>query len=375
MEDQYKGLPRASDDWMSYESFRAQINGLDNTSSPGWPYMKSATTIGKWLGADGLGHYDERQIAILWHDVQRVLANDYEHLFRVFVKDEPHKRNKIIANKWRLIIASALPVQMVWRMAFDHQNRWLNDHPYDTPSAHGLVFPHGGWRRFKAMVETEKLIYSRDISAWDVNMPGSIVYLVREFRKTAGGPASWLRVVDMLYRDAFRDAKLLFSSGRVVQQTYWGFMKSGLFNTISDNSLGMVGMHRLAATRARIPVGSIKATGDDVLQSIISDTYLEELELLGCKVKEITKAPVFMGTDFTDRPKPVYFSKHVVNIASTTAELEEVLDSYVRLYCYSEHLEFWECLARELGIRIKSKRYYQFWYGSPIARLMYGWDW
>lgn len=371
MEEQYAGMPRAPEDWDSYENFEKQLAGLDNTSSPGWPYMKTATTIGSWLQNDSFGRPSEERKQILWHDVRKVMAGDYQHLFRVFVKDEPHKRKKILAKKWRLIIASSLPVQMVWRMAFDHQNKWLNDHPYETPSAHGLVFPHGGWRRFKTMLQSLKLQYSRDISAWDVNAPGFLLKFVRDFRKNCGGPASWLRIVDLLYHDAFFSAKLLFSNGFVLKQMYAGFMKSGLFNTISDNSLCMVASHFLAARMARMPVGKIKATGDDVLQQYLTALYIKCLESMGFVVKEVTKAPIFMGTDFTDRPKPVYFEKHIVNLACSQADLADVLDSYVRLYCYSEHLDFWHEVANELGVKVRSKTYCQFWYGSPLARLFY----
>lgn len=372
MEEQYTGIPEAPVDWMSFERFKYHLSQLDNTSSPGWPYMRTATTIGAWLGADGLGNYDERKIQTLWHDTQLVLAGKYEHLFRVFVKDEPHKRKKIESHKWRLIIATSLPVQMVWRMAFDHQNKWLNAHPYTTPSAHGLVFPHGGWRRFKSMVDTLGLRWSRDIAAWDVNAPGYLLRDVRRVRKRFGGPDSWLRVVDLLYDDAFVHPKLLFSNGIVLEQTYEGFQKSGTFNTISDNSQAMAIGHFHACRRARMPVCPVRATGDDVLQAAWSDSYGAALETLGMVVKEVTTACVFMGTDFTDRPKPVYFEKHIVNLASTTAELSEVLDSYVRLYCYSEHLDFWHEVARQLGVKVRSKAYCQFWYGSPLARLFYG---
>lgn len=356
---------------MSYENFRKELFQIDGSSSPGWPYMQVATTNAQWLGADGLGNYDEQRVALLWHDVTRVLSGTFEHRFRAFVKDEPHKKNKILAGKWRLIFASALPVQMVWRMAFSHQNKWLNANPYTTPSAHGLVFPFGGWRRFKAHLDSKGLVWSRDISAWDVNAPGWVMELVKRLRISWGGPSSWIRVVNMLYEDAFSNARLQFSNGIVLQQVFKGFQKSGLYNTISDNSLGMFLGHVVSSYRAQLPVGAMWATGDDVLQSHISDAYLDRLGELGFKVKEYVKAPVFMGTDFTGPPVPVYFEKHVVNFCTTTADKADVLESYLRLYAYSELSEFWEQVGIELGLKVRSRTYCQFWYGSPLARLFY----
>lgn len=371
MEEAYKGCPAAPVEWRSKERFRKLINDLDMTSSPGYPYLREAPTIGKWLKNDGLGNYDEIQVERLWLDVNRVLAGDYEHLFRVFVKDEPHKLTKVQQGKWRLIVASSLPVQMVWRMCFAHQNDWLNAHPYTTPSAHGLVFCYGGWRRFKQHCKTKGLKFSRDLSAWDLNAPGWVFRVIREVRKSFGGPDDWARTIDMLYEDAYAKSKLIFSNGLVIQQQFDGFMKSGLFNTISDNSLGMVAMHVVASFRARLPVGTIWATGDDVLQEHYSDEYQKALEELGCVVKEVEQSLTFMGTNFDGQPRPMYFSKHVVNFWTQREHREETLDSYARLYCYQDReFRFWVATAAAMGYSLRSQSYYQYWYSSPMARWM-----
>lgn len=368
MEKAYSGLPGVDENWASRENFLSELRNLDLTSSPGWPYMRSASTIKQWLGADDFGNYDEQRVEMLWYDTQQVLAGTYEHWFRVFVKDEPHKAAKVKAGRWRLIIAASLPVQMAWRLCFSRQNDWLNENPYSTPSAHGLVFAHGGWRRFKAHCQSAGIRYSRDISAWDINAPGWVFRLIREFRTRMRGPDSWRTVVSGLYRDAFKDSRLLFSRGFVLQQTFEGFMKSGLFNTIADNSLAMVMMHVLASFRARVPVGAVWATGDDVLQSYISDGYIRELEGLGCKVKEYSQCLDFMGTNFSKKPKPMYFHKHIVNAITVKVDvLPDLLDSYLRLYAYSDRRLLWETFAQVMGIRVHSGAYYECWYSSPLA--------
>lgn len=373
MEDQYHGMAQPPEDWSSRENFMIQVYELDRTSSPGWPYMTTATTIGQWLQWDEITGPSQQRVEMLWHDVQLVMSGNFEHLFRVFVKDEPHKREKILAKRWRLIIASALPVQMVWRMLFDAQNKWLNEHPYQTPSAHGLVYAHGGWRRYMAAVKSMNLNHSRDISGWDVNAPGWALSFVRAFRarmaKQSSG--SWNVVAKSMYSQAFRHACLLFSDGTVMQQQYRGFMKSGLFNTISDNSLAMVVMHFIASIRSGLPVGSVWATGDDVLQSFISDDYIRELQRLGCKVKCVEPVENFMGTVFKKNgPQPAYFSKHVVNFALAKQEVRaETLDSYLRLYCHSPRFEFWMQVARLLKIKVRSRAYYRFWYDSPLSKI------
>nr|QVG74731.1 RNA-dependent RNA polymerase [Virus sp.] len=365
----YDPIPK---DWSSYDHFVECLAGLDNASSPGYPYMLEASTIGQWLKADGLGGYDPSQVQRLWFDVQQVMAGTYEHIHRAFVKDEPHKIKKVQEKRWRLIIAGSLPVQMAWRMVFGHQNARLNAMPYEIPSKHGLVFCYGGWRRFLSMVRSQELFISRDISAWDVNAPGWVFEVVGAWRADWPGVGpEWRRVQQLLYEDAYARSRILFSNGVVVQQQFRGFMKSGCFNTIADNSLAMVAMHILACLRSGTCLGNIAATGDDVMQSVITDGYVRELEALGCRVKEVIRHVEFMGTDYRKGvPEPMYFQKHLVNVCMKPDNLPAVLDSYCRLYAYSDKQQFWMDVARELGVATRTSSYYRFWYSSPLARVM-----
>jgi len=378
MEHLYSKMPPIRQDWDSYESFRRQLLFLDNSSSPGWPYMREKTTIGSWLGADGLGNFDEMQVQRLWYDTQQVMQGKYRHLFRAFVKDEPHKKAKKLASKWRLIVAASLPVQMAWRLAFAEQNDWLNDNAYSTPSAHGLVFSSGGWKRFKAHCLTKKLKVSRDLSAWDINAPGWVLEAVKQLRIRLGGPnppRTWIDCVERLYYDAFSNAHVLFSNGAILRQLFEGFMKSGLFNTISDNSLAQGFMHLIACLRTMAGLVPWWATGDDVIHGEVPPQYVEQLELLGCKVKEIEEKLVFMGTDFTndDGPVPVYFSKHIVKVCTAMDEetRAQTLDAFARLYCHDEKKWLlWASIASKFSVNLRSRSYYRFWYDSPFARLL-----
>lgn len=364
-------LPETPVDWFSYDNFLLALKDVDMSSTPGYPYMREAPTNGDWLRADGLGGFDPQQLNRLWYDVNLVQQGLYPHQFRVFIKDEPHKTAKILQSRWRLIMCASLPVQMLWRMALWRQNKWLNDHPYDVPSAHGLVFCYGGWRRFKAHCNTLGIKYSRDISSWDVNAPGWVFRVIKEFRQRAQGSALWRNTLDTLYEDAFEHPTLRFSNGLVVRQEYSGTMKSGLFITIADNSLAMVAMHFLACLRSGQMVGSLMATGDDVIQTHVSDSYLDELERLGCKVKEVEQRLVFMGTDFSGEPTPEYFEKHVVNFWTTEEFTDQRLDAYARLWCHDpEIFNFWKVLATRAGVTLRSRAYYLFWYDNPFARFL-----
>jgi hypothetical protein len=307
----------------------------------------------------------------LWYETQKLIEENFSTIYRVFVKGEPHKLAKADKGAWRLIVASSLPCQMAWKMLFHHQNEMLNALAGEIPSAHGFVFCYGGWRRFQSMATTKRLKYARDISNWDVNAPGWALMAVRDFRKRLSpGNPDWERIVDAAYSDAFENAQMVFSNGMMIQQTYVGSMKSGIYNTITDNSLAMVIMHIIASFRSSIPVGSIIATGDDVLQSNISDSYVEELEKLGCRVKMVETRLEFMGTDFTLKPVPIYLGKNLYGLSFKRQVLAETLDSYARLYAHSPAQKIWYNLASKYSISLHSPAYYRFWYDSPLARVM-----
>ena len=176
---------------------------------------------------------------------------------------------------------------------------------------------------------------------------------------------------ESLYNDAFTHSRILFSNGWVVKQCFDGFMKSCIYNTISDNSVAMVAMHILACLRSGQKLGKFAAIGDDVMQSIISDQYLDEIQRAGCRVKEVINHIEFMGADYQQGyPEHMYFQKHLINICCKPGIEEEVLDSYLRLYAYSGKFDFWKRLADNLGVKTRTPAYYKFWYSSPLAKVM-----
>lgn len=362
-----------ADDWDSRAAFDKTLWSLDKSSSPGYPLMKEAPTVGQWLKWTPSGP-DQTQAERLWQMVKQVFELGYDHYFRVFVKDEPHKVAKAIEGRWRLIIASSLPVMVSFNMAFKTMNDKLNDLLYQTPSMQGLVLCYGGWKRFKAEARALNLCMSKDLSGWDFNSPGWVFRADLELRtRLCDNPtAQWVRLTEWLYADAFQKSKLKFSNGMVYQQEFEGFMKSGIFNTISTNSAAMYFLHVAASLRAGIPLTVQYAVGDDTIQSPFPDNYIDELEQLGCRVKMVEHGVEFVGTDFREGPPmPMYFDKHLLSVVQTD-ELSSTLDSFCRLYAHSPRIVFWRTLAQDLGVPVHSVFYYKFWYDSPLAAVL-GW--
>nr|APG75826.1 hypothetical protein 2 [Hubei sobemo-like virus 40] len=360
-------------DWDSRASFDRYVKTLDRTSSPGWPLCKEANTNGKWLYPNDTLEPDPARAEMLWQMVQQVMAGEFDHIFKLFIKPEAHKKEKAEAKRWRLIMAAALPVQIAWKMTIGHlEEALLAEQPF-IPPAYGEVFFGGGWRRFSENCRRKKITWATDKKSWDWNSPGWVYLACRDLRVslTRNHTPKWLKVLFWLYADAYQHSKVLLSTGDVYEQLTAGLMKSGVPPTISDNSISQ----DLLSCAASLSVGEEpppkKITGDDVLQKKPKepDRYLERLQTFGCVVKEAVDKMEFMGFSFEKTIEPIYKSKHVWNVSHQQDEnLEGVLDAYCRLYAHQpDFLEFWIGVGRRLGIVLKTPAFYRYFMDNPNA--------
>lgn len=342
------------------------------TSSPGIPYCSEQPSIGKWLKWNGVTA-DADQLARLWYDVQTVMRGEWNHEYRVFVKQELHSKKKAIEGRWRLITAAALPVQVVWHMLFRYQNQKFLENLYETPSFQGFVAPGGGWKRLYRYMKYFRLDYCLDKSSWDVNAPGWVFRIALLMRKHTckdyGSPQfkRWEQVAELMYADAYETAILTFPDGRRFQQNFLGFQKSGVVNTISDNSLMQDALHIGACIRLRSPITPLIATGDDTVQQEPPEGYIEVLEKLGCVVKEVVRGYQFMGFDHKNFT-PMYPHKHIANAFYQKPEfLEDTLRAYLHWYVHHPYYDRWVSVTRRLGYDPGSRFSHEYWLDNPQA--------
>lgn len=335
--------------------------------------MLQAPTISAWLYRDNPVTPDPARLELLWKDVQDVLDQKFDHLYRIFIKMEPHTNKKVQEGRWRMIIQSSLCYQIAWRMTVGHLEDSFMDTMGSHPSAYGEIWFGGGWKRFLQRAARLKLNFCLDKSAWDWNSPGYVYEDVKELRVrlTLNPNEKWKRVLDHLYADAYEHSKVAVGNN-IYRQTEPGLMKSGLLVTISDNSMAQVLLDRLVSVRLGLPFMAIYATGDDTIQRKPQNVeeYIRTIQSFGCVVKEQVNGVEFMGTTFeSGYPTPLYGGKHFKNIVNVQDEdLEGVLDSYMRIYAHDpEYAAFWRSLAVELGVKIRSDRYYKWFYDSPDA--------
>lgn len=374
MEEEYRGCAVSVDHFDTRDHFEKCLRNLDCTSSPGHPFMGEKPTIGEWLGFDGIS-FDVNQVEKLWLMVIELLeVNEIDCMWRVFIKQEPHKHHKMAQHRYRLIMCPPLHVQVLWQMIFAEQNAIEIDMAYEIPSQQGLIMPYGNWQVFYSQWKAQGVTCGTDAVAWDWNLPGWVFQMDLEFRErqTRGFRTNdWLEQAAKLYRNAFRDAKLLFSDGSVWQQEHWGIMKSGCVNTISTNSHGGVIYHVLYCLDTGASLYPMpKCVGDDKLVSQEHTLNLEVYEKYGNLIKSVSDTCEFVGHEFCDSgPRPMYIGKHVFNFLHVKPEiLEDMLISYLQMNALNdEGWNFWYFVACKLNLanKVLSRRYYQAWYNSP----------
>lgn len=376
MEDEYSKCSTDITGFDEFTNFMKCIRNLDYTSSPGIPFMFERTTIGDWLGFDGID-YNPVQIQILWAMVQDLIRDPSPYiLWRVFIKQEPHKLAKADSKRWRLIMCPPLHVQVLWQMLFAKQNAKEITESFSIPSQQGMILCGGQWKHYKRQWELKRTTYGSDKSAWDWTVKGWMFKLDLEFRirmLRGHGIEKWTTLALKLYEDAFKNTNLVLSSGIIYKQQEWGVMKSGCVNTISTNSHCQVMLHILYSLDHDIshhPM--VKACGDDTLQAEIHTLDLNGYEKYGCKIKTVSDTLEFMGHEFrTHGPVPMYLGKHVYNILHCNDDiLPEMLDAYLRLYANDDYMyNMWLLLAHLLGLsqHIRSRSYYLYWYHNPMA--------
>lgn len=336
MEDIYTDCRINIDGFDSYENFLRKVRKLDFTSSPGYPYMCEAPTIGDWLKFNGCD-FDEIQLARLWISVQQILSGDVDSLWRVFIKMEPHKMTKAQTNRWRLIMCPPLHVQVLWQMVFSDQNDVEVRKALSLPSQQGIQLCAGHWKFYRESWLRRNLTVSADKTAWDWTCHEWMIKLDLRLRTRlvyGNDVNKWQSAALKLYDDAFQRPKLLISTGQVLQQAHYGVMKSGCVNTISTNSRCQLMLHLLYSNQKRIDYNPLLvAVGDDTLQNRIHVADIGWYARYGVRIKQVVKALEFVGHDFTGEPVPLYRKKHLYRyIHCDEAILPDLLESYLYLY-------------------------------------------
>lgn len=361
------------DDFMTYTHFKRCVSRVDLTSSPGYPYMRSYPSNKIFFSATEDGVIPDSRLEYVWSVVQTQINNRISDPIRTFIKQDPHKVSKIESERYRIISSVSIIDQLIDSMLFGECNDEITRNWPLLPSKVGWTPLKGGHRHIP-----KKGMSASDKSAWDWVAPPWALELCYTIRESLCLNINdlWKDLASWRYKELFYNPIFILSNGLLLKQLVPGIMKSGCFNTITDNSIMQVLLHIRVCLELGIPIGVILAMGDDVLQQLI-DRLQEYYDRLGqyCVLKATSEFSEFAGFLFDEKSvEPMYTSKHCYNILHMDPLLEpDIADSYSLLYHRSKYRSWFRTLFEKMGHELPSISYLDaIWdgtdYGERIRR-------
>lgn len=355
-------------DFLSRDNIRLAVLDMNFNSSPGYPLCKTFQTIGNMFLWDGISISEER-FNIFYHEFLLWLSSPVRYPYRVFIKNEPISAEKKKLGRWRLIFISPFYQLLLDHILYKDFNDLEAEHMWNLPTK---LKWHPFWGAAEICVSTFDNPASMDKSMWDWTMQEVFVNMDKQFRKEMTvAPPLWHDLVDLSYDLAFSNCQFIFSSGLLLQQDFVGFMKSGLYVTLSTNSHCQLFIHQLAQNRCG-HFYKFWTIGDDVIMTNPCDYYLSQLPNF-CILKGVDNNYVFAGFDNKTKV-PKYWSKHYYKLLYMSEEdLPVALDAYQRLYVFSpEKFSLIQDLLYQISpLALRSVRYLKTWSFERLSHDKY----
>nr|UGO57169.1 MAG: hypothetical protein 2 [Riboviria sp.] len=334
---------RIPSDFLTFEHFRRVVKDMEMTSSPGYPYLLTTPTIGRYLGYDGDGGFDENRLRVVWREVQERIENKTSDPIRLFIKPEPHKSKKRDQKAWRLISSVSVLDQIIDHMLFDPMNDKIVLAHFDVVPQVGWCPIKGGWTHMPCSG------LAMDKSGWDWTVRPWLLEIVLRLRGELceNVDAKWLELAKWRYGELFNQPFLVTSGGQLFRQRNPGVMKSGCVNTITDNSIMQDILNKVVELETGQCSSWMLTMGDDTLQSPPEDlgVYIQCLRKY-CIVKDAKASVEFAGFRFDpEHVEPLYFGKHAFSLLHAN---QKDAPDYARAYALLYHKSRRSSLVRSL---------------------------
>lgn len=349
-------------DFLEYSHYKRVVMSLDWTSSPGYPYMRNATTNGNLFSVvDGVPCEDK--LLYYWAFVQTKIQENFPDKIRLFIKPEPLKESKIRNKQYRLISSVSIIDQIIDHMLFADINQKLISHHAELPTMVGWSQYNGGYRLIPRTpwIAIDKTKWDWTVKTWMLE-----IELELRIRLCNNMTPRWLELASWRYKSLFEHPEFICSNGYTFRQRKEGVMKSGCVNTITTNSIIQVILHVRACLETNQDIYPILVMGDDTLQHPLDDlkSYLDKLGEF-CLVKHHKHANEFAGMEFhrNGNVEPLYKGKHAFTLLHMDPKyIQEVASSYSLLYQRSNRKQFMRQLFNDMGITIPTEnRINQIW--------------
>lgn len=346
---------------VSDETILFHLSQVNPKSSPGVPFMHMERTKGVLLNnysAMVVSAVKERLRILNSVDLRRQTAVElvmegFCDPVRLFVKNEPHSKEKAETSRWRLISSLSIIDEVVERILCSVQNGTEILNWSTVPSKVGFGVSDDAqteifWNELKKHMFD---MYETDISGWDWCVQGWMLDWECRFRIAlcrAQENAAYKRILSNRFY-CLSLSVFVLSNGDLYAQTLRGLMKSGSYVTSSSNSRIRVACAYLINSPWAV------GYGDDALEGKSPDAK-EKYEGLGLKVKFYKKCEndyEFCSHRFqivNGQPLSIStnFEKGLFRLASTPYD-EETYQQFVYQYRHSPQLPLALSLLSEYG--------------------------
>lgn len=335
------------------ERVEFEIDGLNMSSSPGWPLRQLATSnrdivdkhrsllkrmvierIEKWLSWDETGDPSD------W--LKAGLIDPYT----IMIKTEPHKLKKLREHRERLIWCESTVTGLVYRCLFSNRHHKFISMWQDIPSKPGMGFSDESGQILREELSNLKSGCSSDLKGFDWTWTEEDFDNVAEIEiRLTRDPSELFK---LLVRRAYMFLSwkiLVLSDGTLYMQVRRGVMPSGTFVTGDGNSLLRVhSAYRVGAEEA-------VAHGDDAVESEVENAKEEYLKM-GKVLKfyaPFSDHPEFCSHWFAGKhPEPLNLGKAVYNFLGTPSP-EKLLQLAFELRHSPSREKVWDIISRSVG--------------------------
>ncbi len=242
---------------------------------------------------------------------------------KLFVKNEPHKKSKILEGRFRLIFSMSVIDNVIARILFSRQNNAEIEIWDRIPMKPGMGLTDEYMEIIYSYVKANDSggLMETDMKGWDWSFQEQDFNsdLERRAALNSGKNTLWYKIAKAHYYCVARKVMVL-SNGEMYKQTFPGIMPSGWYNTSSTNSACRVINHEHAALMENA-LPFIMVMGDDGVERPIDNLEMHYLTLgktCGLINKVSAERFEFCSTLFVNGVGiPVNVTKQLFNLLKT----------------------------------------------------------
>lgn len=371
--------PHSQDPWPNLLNPQYWVNTilphLNHKAGTGWPMAQQAMLVGEVantkylldfavsLAVQRLQHLSQLSPCILESKLREdplyAVRSNLADVHRVFVKNEPHNKRKVMSKAWRLINVCSVVDNLIDRFLFTEQDSLELRNWQDLPSKCGAGLTDEDGEILAQYVNKYGLNLETDMTGWDIRVPYYLLKMEVEARIK-------LNNASMMWMNAARNVTILAahrvimtSAGDLYVRSVPGGQSSGRKITSSGNS-------RMRFMLAALVANDFKYTphamcqGDDCVEFlpeyVSENEYKDSVKRWGPKLKMAQRCSVekfgFCSQSFTSGGRVIIpespakmVSKFLFGTALQVAE--EALESlrvnlrhgnFQKLLDYCEHV-------------------------------------